>query len=174
MIVPQGAAGPLRRWGFQAVTELTSGSDTTVGALRISATPANHSNGRPPFGRRTECLGFVVRGSRTIYFAGDTDLFPEMATVSPHLDLALLPVWGWGPTLGPGHLDPMRAAEALTLLRPRAAVPIHWGTLFPIGLSRWRAHLLSAPPLQFAQHAAVRAPSVAVHVLHPGQSLGMG
>ena len=59
------------------------------------------------------------------------------------LDLALLPVWGWGPRLGPGHLDPDRAAEAVALLRPAVAIPIHWGTLWPITM-RWRRHQLTS------------------------------
>ena len=58
-------------------------------------------------------LGYLIRGSHQIYFAGDTDLFEGMATLAPRLDLVLLPIWGWGPSLGPGHLDPRRAAEAL-------------------------------------------------------------
>ena len=51
------------------------------------------------------------------------------------VDVALLPVWGWGPTLGPGHLDPVRAAEAVELIRPRIVVPVHWGTLGCPGLA---------------------------------------
>ena len=45
------------------------------------------------------------------------------------MDVALLPVSGWGPRLPAGHLDPRGAAEALRLLKPKLAVPIHWGTL---------------------------------------------
>ena len=53
------------------------------------------------------------------------------------IDLALLPVWGWGPTLGRGlHMDPLRAAESLRRIRPRAAVPIHWGTYWPHAMGR--------------------------------------
>ena len=70
-----------------------------------------------------------------VYAAGDTDLFDGMAGL-PSPDVALLPVWGWGPTLGPGHLDPVRAAEAVARLRPRVAVPVHWGTFALAGLVR--------------------------------------
>ena len=74
-------------------------------------------------------MGYLIRGSHQIYFAGDTDLFEGMATLAPDLEIALVPIWGWGPSLGPGHLDPRRAAEALRLLQPLLAVPIHWETL---------------------------------------------
>src|SRR6185503_2691890 len=103
-----------------------------------------------------------------VYFAGDTGLFAGMARL-PTLDLALLPVWGWGPRLGPGHLDPVGAAEALTLLRPRIAVPIHWGTYSPLWYLRPPAYL-SEPGVAFAREAARLAPEVEVRVLTPGES----
>ena len=46
-----------------------------------------------------------------------------MSELGPGIDLALVPIWGWGPKLGPGHLDPETAAEALALIRPRLAIP---------------------------------------------------
>ena len=105
--------------------------------------PAVHGGSRGRRGPEIEALGYVINGGgHRAYFAGDTDLFDGMADLGA-LDLALLPVAGWGPSVGPGHLDPARAARALTLLRPRAAVPIHWGTLYPMGLRRLRPDPLS-------------------------------
>jgi L-ascorbate metabolism protein UlaG (beta-lactamase superfamily) len=105
-----------------------------------------------------------------VYFAGDTDAFDEMAQLQP-IDVALLPVWGWGPRLGRGHLDPVRAAEALTLLRPRIAVPSQWGTLWPRGMGRVATDRLDQPPVEFARRAAETAPDINVVVLAPGMSL---
>ena len=113
-------------------------------------------------------MGFVLAGTLRVYFAGDTGLFAGMARLAP-LDLALLPVWGWGPRLGPGHLDPASAAEALTLLRPRIAVPIHWGTYSPFWYFRPPPYL-SEPGPAFAHEAARLAPEVEVRVLRPGGS----
>ena len=96
-----------------------------------------------------------------------------MAELAPGLDLALLPVAGWGPTLGEGHLDPKRAARALALLRPRIAVPIHWGTLHPMGLGRLMARQLTEPPRELVRYAARLAPDVEVRVLAPGESLAL-
>ena len=77
-------------------------------------------------------LGYLLQGSQSVYFAGDTDLFPEMAALGG-VDVALLPVAGWGPRLPEGdHMNPRRAAEALKILKPRLAIPIHWGTYTPL------------------------------------------
>ncbi len=132
------------------------------------------SRSRPLPGRpRTDCLGYLIDGLRRIYFTGDTDLFDGMADLSPALDVALLPVWGWGPTLGAGHLNPYRAAQALELLRPALAIPIHWGTYFPVGLRPLLPHLVRRPPHTFAQFAHQLAPDVEVRVLAPGDALDL-
>jgi L-ascorbate metabolism protein UlaG (beta-lactamase superfamily) len=167
ILAPRGAGPLLLKNGFQNVTEMAIGESVMVGAVRVIATPANHNGFRPPFGPRGECLGFIVEGSERIYFAGDTDLFSDMADLGP-VDLALLPIWGWGPSLGPGHLDPLRAVEALGRIAPVAAVPIHWGTLRPLMLSRAGSAFLSRPPIEFAALAAMRTPEVDVHILRPG------
>jgi L-ascorbate metabolism protein UlaG (beta-lactamase superfamily) len=170
ILAPQGAGPLLRRHGFRAIRELGVGAAATVGPLEVTATYAAHAGRRPPLGPTAEALGFLVRGGRRIYFAGDTDLFPGMADLGADLDAALLPVWGWGPRLGSGHLDPGRAAEALRLLRPRLALPIHWGTFHPIGLGGKR-RFLTDPPHAFARHAARLAPEVRVAIAAPGESV---
>jgi L-ascorbate metabolism protein UlaG (beta-lactamase superfamily) len=174
LIVPAGAARYARRKGFTAVSELAPGESEEVGPLSVTAVGAVHSGRRWPFGSGAESVGYVVAGARRVYFAGDTDLFDGMAELAPGLDVALLPVWGWGPTIGKGHLDPRRAAEALRLLRPRLAVPIHWGTLYPFGLRRIAPRRLTEPPREFARFAAQLAPEVEVQVLAPGEQLLLG
>ena len=109
----------------------------------------------------------MIGDAPSVYFAGDTDVFDEMADLAP-LDVALLPVAGWGPRLGPGHMNAERAAQAAALLRPRVAIPIHWGTFHPTYARRgaW----FTDPPQEFAAHVADVAPSVEVRVLEPGES----
>lgn len=171
IVVPRGAGPLLRRWKFHRVHELTRGESLDLGAVTVTATYAKHGGARPPFGPRAESLGFLVAGSRRVYFAGDTDLFADMETLGPNLTAALLPVWGYRPLLGAGHLDPRRAAEALTLLQPAVAVPIHWGTIYPPGLRWIRPSFLEFPPLDFVRYAAALAPAVDVLVLAPGERL---
>jgi L-ascorbate metabolism protein UlaG (beta-lactamase superfamily) len=168
LVVPVGAGAFLRRQGFRDVTELPVGSSIVHDGVSITATPAVHDGRREPFGPRAEAIGFLVvhgegRDEASVYFAGDTDIFDAMTDVHPDLDVALIPVWGWGPNLGPGHLTPREAARAAALLKPRYAVPVHWGTLFPFGLRTFMPGLLTHPPLAFA--AAVRALRLDVEVL---------
>ena len=95
-----------------------------------------------------------------------------MAELAP-VDIALLPVAGWGPSMGPGHMDPEQAAGAASLLRAAIAIPIHWGTFAPIGLTRGRDRLLRDPPREFAEHAARVAPGTRVEILQPGGSISL-
>ena len=86
------------------------------------------------------------------------------------VDLALLPIWGWGPNLGPGHMDPERAARAAALIEPKIVIPIHWGTLYPRFLHRLRPRPLSDPPRELARWMKELAPQVELRVLAPGES----
>jgi L-ascorbate metabolism protein UlaG (beta-lactamase superfamily) len=169
ILAPRGAGAWLRRAGFPHAEELARGERADVGGVEVTAVPALHDDRRRPVGGvRAEPIGFVVAGERRIYFAGDTDLFDEMTELSP-LDVALLPVAGWGPKLGPGHLDAEGAARAAARIRPRLAVPIHWGTLRPrpTKVGAW----FTDPPHVFAAQLAELAPEVEVRVISPGESV---
>ncbi|WP_409182952.1 MBL fold metallo-hydrolase [Amycolatopsis sp. VS8301801F10] len=177
IVVPRGAGSWLAKQGFTEVEELSPGQTITSGDLRITATTAVHSGHRwgprLTHGPQSPALGHLLEGdNQRIYSAGDTDLFPGMADLGP-VDVALLPVWGWGPNLGPGHLTPERAAEAAALLRARTAVPVHWGTLAVPGLHRTAKmrRLLVEPPRTFAHH--VRRKGLDTEVLHtrPGSDV---
>lgn len=161
IIAPTGSGDWLRAAGFDHVREMRSGEVAEVGGIRIEGVPAHHSGFRPPLGPTAETLGFVLRGSRSVYFAGDTALFPAMSDLADTVDLALIPVWGWGPTLGRGrHLDPSAAAEAVRIIRPRAVMPIHWGTYWPHALGRVYPKRLIEPPLLFTTFTTELSPEV--------------
>ncbi len=91
--------------------------------------------------------------------------------MAPDTDVALVPIWGWGPSLGTGHLDPRRAAEAVALIQPRIAVPIHWGTYYPVTVRKSARGFLQTPVTEFAEAAEELAPAVEVRVLPVGGSL---
>ena len=162
-VVPEGARQLVR--GFADVREVDVGDEVRIGEVTVRATPAVHKSFRPML-RSTPSLGFLVSGSSRIYFAGDTDIFEGMSELADSLDVALLPVAGWGSKTVPGHLDPLRAAQCLPLLKPRLAVPIHWGTLSPLHQST-----SAEPPEAFRRHAAELAPEVEDRILDPGTAL---
>jgi L-ascorbate metabolism protein UlaG (beta-lactamase superfamily) len=170
IVAPHAAAELLRKHRFDDVTGMARGDSLTVGGATVQAVGARHGAnrlvGRGPDG--SEPLGYVIEcaGTRT-YFAGDTDLFEGMRELGPGIDLALIPIWGWGPRLGSGHLNPETAAEAVALIRPRLAIPIHHATLSLPGSSRLWPWLLTRPAEEFVAAAARRAPDVEVRVLQP-------
>jgi L-ascorbate metabolism protein UlaG (beta-lactamase superfamily) len=174
MLAAPGSGDFLARLGFGDVRELAPGDSGSVGGVDITATEANH----PPSGRRFErssqAVGFELSGERRIYFAGDTDLFDGIEAIGGgRLDLALLPIWGWGTNIGAGHLDPERAARAAALLSPRTVVPIHWGTLYPLGLARLRPEPLRSPPRALARWMGELAPQSELRVLAPGEATSL-
>jgi L-ascorbate metabolism protein UlaG (beta-lactamase superfamily) len=172
ILVPRGAARLLERRGFKNVVELEEGEELSIGSVTVLATHAAHDARRWPYGTVVPALGYLIRGSAQLYFAGDTDLFEGMVELGLGLDVALLPIDGWGPRVGPGHLDPRLAAEALRLLTPRVAVPIHWGTYRRIGLHGDVAKLRERAEL-FRRFAEELAPEVDVQILMPGERLDL-
>ncbi len=181
VVVPPGAGAWVRARGVRRVEELAPGETLTHGDLRVTAVPARHSGHRwgPRFthGPDARAVGHLLEGDgRTVYALGDTDLFPGMTQIGDRgVDVALVPVWGWGPSLGPGHLSPRRAAEAVARVRPRVAVPVHWGTLAVAGgtllpgLARRYRRLLVEPPRRFAAAVAARRLPTTVVVTEPGR-----
>ena len=171
LIVPVGLGALLRGAGLHRVTEVAVADRMDIGGgVTLVAFPALHDGFRSPLGPRAGALGYVLEGTSRIYFAGDTELFPGMARLHGAMDAALIPVWGWGPYLGPGHLDPRRADEAARIISARVTVPIHWGGLFPRGLHRVWPHRLVQPPVEFARHVARAGLATDVRVLAPGES----
>ena len=167
VVVPRGVEPLVARAGLRDATELREGDELAVGDVHVRAVPALHDGGRGLRRDTTDTIGFLIRGSSIVYFAGDTDVFPEMEALRP-VDVALLPVSGWGPRVPAGHLDPARAARALQLLRPRYCVPVHWGTFRPLyRRDPYPADVTAGDEL--SRRAETLAPEVEVRVLRPGE-----
>jgi len=179
VIGPPLTGQTVHRLGFKTVVETRRETSLHLGELEVEAVHARHTRRRWVVSPATEPLGFLIHGSTTIYFAGDTGLFDHMDELHDRIDLALLPIETWGVRPPEGrHLSPKTAAHALTLLQPRMAVPIHWGTLYLPGSAyvgkqgtyAWFQHTRRRPQ-QFADLAAEQAPDVDVHLLDPGESI---
>ncbi len=127
------------------------GGPMLVDDLKIALTPATHSS---PYGAPT---GVVIIGKEaTIYHAGDTGVMMDMQLIGELYkpDIALLPIGG--------HftMDPVEAAKAVELLKPKVAIPMHWGT-FPV---------LYGKPEDFKKLVEEKTPETKVVILQPGQT----
>ena len=168
IVVPRGLGQRLGARSSSRIIEVVAGESLEIGGLTIRAVPARHWIS--PRAAPAQPIGYVLDAGPRVYFAGDTGRFPAMREVAGGVDLALLPVWTWGPHLGPGHLGPRTAAEVARDIAAAAVVPIHWGTLYPRHLHRvWRSPL-HGPGDRFAAFARDLAPDVDVRVLRPGES----
>jgi L-ascorbate metabolism protein UlaG (beta-lactamase superfamily) len=175
IVVPAGAA-KLIQVGCGAAfadrcIEVAPGNQIRIGSLDITAVTAAHDGRRLPWSSfEGPALGYRIEGTPSVWFAGDTDLYDGLAAEAGPVDLALVPVGGWGPSLGPGHLDPVRAAEAVRRVGARIAVPVHYGTFWPIGLDWLRPELFLPPGSRFKAAMAEQDPAVRVELLAPGES----
>jgi L-ascorbate metabolism protein UlaG (beta-lactamase superfamily) len=122
---------------------------TGVGDLRVALTPANHSS---PIGSPT---GVVIIGNEArVYHAGDTGIMSEMELIGEIYkpDIAILPIGG--------HftMDPLEASFAVKMLKPKIAIPMHYGT-FPV---------LYGKASEFKDLVKKTSPQTEVVVLEPG------
>jgi L-ascorbate metabolism protein UlaG (beta-lactamase superfamily) len=125
-------ASPLCKGGLQGVKVkeirfLDPGGKFTVGKVEIEAVPAYNVNkfrepGKVFHPQSEKRLGFIIRmDGTTVYFAGDTDVIPEMKSI--RCEIALLPV------SGTYVMTAEEAAEAARIINPKIAVPMHYGAI---------------------------------------------
>lgn len=185
--MPVGSAKDLRqlppaRW--RTVADLYQRARVLGGQVRsassaldnvhITLTPAVHGH-RPMPHRPNAATGHAVRsGSHRIWFAGDTEDYPNLGLLAQHLggpiDLAVVPVGGWGPRLSGGHMDPVAAAQACGRIGARSAVAVHWGTLHPPIVGGLGSGWSSSGGHTFVSALAKYAPNCRPILLLPGQS----
>jgi L-ascorbate metabolism protein UlaG (beta-lactamase superfamily) len=121
----------IEKKGAKQISAMNKGGRQTVGDIKVTMVHAQHSCGIQDgddliYGG--EACGYVIEFSNgiKIYHAGDTNVFGDMRIIHELYapDIAMLPI-GDHFTMGPGE-----AAYACNLLRPKAAIPMHFGT-FP-------------------------------------------
>jgi L-ascorbate metabolism protein UlaG (beta-lactamase superfamily) len=172
LIAPAGSRRllePITARGVQ-LREVEPGDLLESGGLQIRVLAADHDGRRHPGSpHRGPAIGYLVQGSRRCWYPGDTGPDLSLEEVR-HVDIALVPVGGWGPTLGQGHLDAQQAAQVIGRTNPDHAVPVHCGTWWPVGLPQ-RPSLIDRPSVAFAEHVARLSPTTSVHLLRHGQSV---
>ncbi len=126
VIMPEGISSKVRKMGFN-VKELKYGESADTGEYNITAVPASHQG---------RCSGYIIRCSKTIYFAGDTFFNASMNDLGKmyDIDISFLPIGGnrfFGMKM---LMDPQDAALATESLNSRIVIPIHFGTFGKIPL----------------------------------------
>ena len=119
VIAPPACAPLLRKSGHELI-EVEAGTSVRVGSVDVLAIPAQHEGRRLPTDRRLRDRRLRDRVARVV-LRRHGRLRRDGRARGATLDVALLPVWGWGPKVGPGHMDPERAARAAALAPARGS-----------------------------------------------------
>lgn len=137
LVVPRGAAAVMTKLARRTIHEVVPGDRLEIAGVGISVLPAHHDGHRFPRSRAVgPALGFVLAsGGHTVWYPGDTGEADHLRSIGP-VDLALVPIGGWGPSLGDEHLGPEQAADVAASNQARWALPVHHGTFWPWGLRR--------------------------------------
>lgn len=159
IVMPRGGESLLSKLGPERVRGVAPGEVLEIAGTRITVLGATHEGRRGPQSKAVgPALGFRVDAAgRSFWFPGDSELRDDMADVG-RVDLALVPIGGWGPTLEDGHMDPVAGAAAVELVGATTVVPVHWGTFWPVGMASVRRanhdHLFRTPGSRFVEAMA--------------------
>lgn len=174
--VPVLGSEPVARWlRGKELSGRGLGDDwapvTDTSPVEVRLVEADHHS-RPMPHRPDDAHGFLLRGpSGVVWFAGDTAAYAGMEHLTQlagrPIDVALLPIHGWGPRLSAGHLDVAGAADVCRRLGIRHVVPVHHGTLHPLGFHLASLDWMHAPGRGFADAVATTSPLTTVVELAP-------
>jgi L-ascorbate metabolism protein UlaG (beta-lactamase superfamily) len=134
---------------------INKGGTQEIDGIKFTLTDARHSAGMPDGSYGGDAAGLVIRlDGKSVYFAGDTCVFGDMALIARLYkpDLAVLPIGGWF------TMDPAEAAVALELLGNPRCLPCHYGT-FPV---------LTGSPDELAKLTSAKLESI-----QPGESIDL-
>ena len=168
VVLPEGLQRYMKDLGFTDLRTLSWGERTCIGPLLILARPAKHFPGRSLCETRSIPQSYIVQGTKTIYFAGDSGLTPDFCEIggSYSIDLALLPIGNYRPApFRSGHMSPEDALEAMEMLGARRMVPIHWGAF------RLSLDATEEPPRKFRLLLRERRINPKAVLLQPGEKI---
>jgi len=149
----------IERCGVPAVG-FNMGGTVKIRDSSVTMVPAHHSSSIGAPGLEFSAampVGMIIESGRTVYHAGDTCVFGDMKLFAQMYrpDVALLPIGGYY------TMDPKQAAVAVSLIKPKVAIPMHFGTWEPI----------STDPREFLKMAKKASPKTKVVILEPGQDV---
>ncbi len=168
IVLPEKLEGYLRDHGFTDVRPLSWGEQTLIGSLLVISLPAKHFTGRSLHETRSLPQSYMIQGTKSVFFGGDSALTPEFARIGNQysVDLALLPIGHYSPaSFRRGHMNPKDALQAMDMLRAKRMVPIHWG-VFRLSLES-----IEEPPREFLNLVAGRRITPRAVLLKPGERI---
>ncbi|HEY1133672.1 MAG TPA: MBL fold metallo-hydrolase [Nocardioides sp.] len=179
VVVPRGAPRAVPGLRGRHCVEAAPGDVLDLAGVRVEVLAAQHDGHRDvrrgpvPGGADAPALGFrVARDEVSCWYPGDTGPRVDLDGVAP-VDLALVPIGGWGPSLGDDHLDPAQAVAAVAAVGAQVVVPVHYGTFWPVGLRhvhpRSHRELFTDPPARFRAAASSAALTAEVVVPQHGE-----
>jgi L-ascorbate metabolism protein UlaG (beta-lactamase superfamily) len=128
VIAPQNCLTKLSFVPRQSLRLLSPNDSAVIGDVQIKTIPAYNVNKfrapNIPYHPKNFGFGVVFNFAGVkIYHAGDTDFVPEMHELAEYnIDVALVPVGG------KYTMDPKEAVQAIQVIKPKVAIPMHWGT----------------------------------------------
>ena len=169
VVIPRNLRVVVGLMGRREIRPLSWWEPTKAGGFDITAVPAFHFSGRPPWlFVRDAYQGYVIQGSKTVYFAGDTGLGNDFKGIGERfdVDVAVLPIGAYNPpSFRTHHVSPEDALEAMKLLKARHLLPMHYGAF---DLS-WEP--FDEPPARMARVAKAAGMEDRVHVVPPGTTI---
>jgi len=127
IVAPSICGSELRKLKVKEIKLVKPGDKITIDGVETIAIPAYNTNkfrspGRVFHPKEDGRVGYIVLFDGVkIYHAGDTDLIPEMKDLQP--DIALIPV------SGTYVMTADEAAEAVKIIKPKIAIPMHYGSI---------------------------------------------
>jgi L-ascorbate metabolism protein UlaG (beta-lactamase superfamily) len=166
-VVPLGIGAHLERWQVPAdrIVELDWEESADVGALRLTATAAQHFSGRGFSRDGTLWASWVVAGpKRRVFYSGDTGYFPgfaDIGRVHGPFDVALVQVGAYDALWPDIHMTPEEGVATHLDVHAHVLIPVHWAT-FTLAPHAW------AEPVNRLWHEA-KAQGVTLAVPRPGE-----
>lgn len=139
---------------FKEKITLAPGEEKTIHGIKLKGIAAynidkiNPDTKKPFHPKEDGKIGFLINiHGITIYHTGDSDLVPEMSNLQP--DVLLVPV------SGTYVMNPREAARAVDAIKPKIAVPMHYGAIvgspqdaqeFKNAVTSCEVHILTKEP----------------------------
>jgi len=141
-VVPIGVGAHLRHWNVpeSRIVELDWHEHVELGALRLTATPAQHFSGRTLARDTTLWTSWAIRvGERAVFYSGDTGYCAAFAEIGERygpFDATLIQIGAYDAAWPDIHMTPEEGVSTHLDVRGEVLIPVHWGT-FNLAMHSW-------------------------------------